>query len=39
MDFHFDLDPTADVLPDNLAAATSAEYVARGGDPADIPCP
>lgn len=35
----FDVDATADVIPENIAAAMSAEYAARGGDPADIPCP
>ena len=32
-------DPTTDALCDDIATALTTEYVARGGDPADISCP
>jgi hypothetical protein len=35
----FNVDANTDVVPDNIAAALVAEYVARGGDAADISCP
>ena len=35
----FEVEATADVLPDTAASNLSDEYVARGGDAADIPCP
>jgi len=32
-------DPNTDAIADNISAAITTQYVARGGDPADVPCP